>query len=433
MNGLILFATVCLFFAHPHVYGQKTLKRESPILIKDSGPEWVKEELIKSGVFGTPEYEFTDEYDMEKSQDNIRGLFFKGLPYHGKPTKVFCWYGVPECLPKGEKAPAVVLVHGGGGTAFPEWVEKWTGRGYIAISIALEGQVPGVKIENKEGEKQWPTFGYSGPKRKGFFEDVVTEGLHDQWFYHAIADITAATSLLKSFPQVDTKNIGVTGISWGGILTNVVTGIDHRYAFAIPVYGCGYLQETPHYRELLSQLSELQQEFYLKNWEPSLYVPLQRQPTLFLNGTNDFHFTMNSFTKTYEASTNEKYLYVEHNMKHGHSAGWAPKTIYSFADYITDEGMAPNNPEFKSRNKNNALKYTFKGEVDKAFLYFTTDVADWGKDNYKWTQAPAHISASTKTITAPLPKNAVAYFISTLDSHGIMYSAPMRMGSKTDQ
>ena len=433
MNGLILFGTVCLFFAHPQVYGQKTLERESPIPVKDSGPEWVKEELIKSGVFGTPEYEFTDEYDMEKSQDNIRGLFFKGLPYHGKPTKVFCWYGVPENPSQGDKAPAVVLVHGGGGTAFPEWVEKWTGRGYIAISIALEGQVPGEKIENKEGEKQWPTFGYSGPKRKGFFEDVVTEGLHDQWFYHAVADIMTATSLLKSFPQVDTKNIGVTGISWGGILTNVVTGIDHRYAFAIPVYGCGYLQETPHYRELLSQLSEPQQEFYLKNWEPSLYVPLQKQPTLFVDGTNDFHFTMNSFTKTYDASTNEKYLYMEHNMKHGHQAGWAPKTIYSFADYITDEGMAPNNPEFKSRNKNNDLIYAFKGEVDKAFLYYTTDTADWGKDNYKWIQAPAHISLSKKTITASLPKNAAAYFINTLDSHGTMYSAPMRMCSKTDQ
>ena len=99
-----------------------------------------------------------------------------------------------------------------------------------------------------------------------------------------------AHSLLRTFPEVDTENIGITGISWGGIITNVVTGLDKRFKFSIPVYGCGFLYETPLYKKLLNKLTQEGRYFYLKNWEPSLYIPLQNLPTLFVNGTNDKHF-----------------------------------------------------------------------------------------------------------------------------------------------
>lgn len=393
---------------------------------KESGPSWIKSELVKSGVFSAPEFEFTDAFDEHRKFSNIKGLFFKGLPYKGRQTKVFCWYGVPETLSKGAKRPAVVLVHGGGGTAFPEWIKEWTDNGYIAISVALEGQLPGKKVELSNGEKFWPTSEHSGPRRIGFFEDVITEKLQDQWFYHAVADVIMATSLLKSFPEVVDAKIGVTGISWGGILTNVITGVDDRFAFAIPVYGCGFLQETPHYSKMLGKLTKEQQVFYLNNWEPSLYVPLQKQPTLFVNGTNDFHFTMNSFTKTFEASPNEKYLYVEHRMKHGHKAGWTPKTMYAFADYMTKKDEAPRMPVFQSLNKKNELLYSYQGKVEKAFLYYTTNPADWGRESCEWEQATTQLYDSSKTISASLPQQAVAYFINTIDSGGNMYSSPMR-------
>ena len=36
------------------------------------------------------------------------------------------------------------------------------------------------------------------------------------------------------------------GISWGGVITSTVIGIDDRFAFAIPTYGCGDLAEVPN-------------------------------------------------------------------------------------------------------------------------------------------------------------------------------------------
>ncbi|WP_170126293.1 alpha/beta hydrolase family protein [Arenibacter echinorum] len=426
MRFLVLFLAIC-----SNAASQSNALNGSIINPQEtSGPLWVKSELVKAGVLKTPDFRFTNDYQAYQQFSNIKGLFFNGLDYIGKQTKVFCWYGVPNGLSQGEKRPAVVLVHGGGGTAFPEWVKEWTDRGYIAISVALEGQVPGEKVEHSNGEKLWPDHGFSGPRRIGFFEDVVTIKLQDQWFYHAVSDVMLATSLLISFPEVDANSIGISGISWGGILTNVITGIDDRYAFAIPVYGCGFLQETPHYSSLLTLLSKEQRQFYLQNWEPSLYIPLQEQPTLFVNGTNDFHFTMNSFTKTYEASKNEKYLYVEHNMKHGHSPGWEPEEIYAFADNVVKKAGRPLIPKFQKLKRNNELIYVYEGKVTEAYLYYTTDTADWGRDNYTWQQTNMRFYDNKKTISVTLPEDAQAYFVNIVDSEGLMYSSPMRMVKK---
>jgi dienelactone hydrolase len=65
----------------------------------------------------------------------------------------------------------------------------------------------------------------------------------DHWAYHAVAAVVLGHSLIRSFPEVDASRIGVTGISWGGYLTCIVAGVDDRFRFAAPVYGCGFLGE----------------------------------------------------------------------------------------------------------------------------------------------------------------------------------------------
>lgn len=398
------------------------------VMAQSSGPAWIKQKLTSNGVFKNPEYQFTDVYDDYKSNENIKGVFINGLDYLGKPTKFFAWYGVPKGMEAGQKAPAVVCVHGGGGTAFEAWVKQWNDRGYIAISMSLEGNVPGPKDENN----QKPRFEFSGPQRDGFFKDVDKD-LHDQWFYHAVADVILANSLLrdqKFSTQIDTTQIGITGISWGGILTNVITGIDNRWAFSIPIYGCGYLHETPQYSNQLSQQAIEKQEFYLKNWEPSLYLPLQSQPTLHVNGTNDGHFSMNSFTKTYWASPKEKYLRVEHNMRHGHGAGWRPIDSYQFADYITKSDTQRLTFGDNSLEANGRLSYSYNyaGSLDAAYLYYTTDTADWSGKGYEWLEKEATISAGERTISAALPEGALAYFINAINAEGLIFSSPMAIG-----
>src|SRR5438105_12928216 len=48
----------------------------------------------------------------------LTSLYYEGEPYRGKPTRVFAYLARPEKVEG--KLPAMVLVHGGGGTAFKQ-------------------------------------------------------------------------------------------------------------------------------------------------------------------------------------------------------------------------------------------------------------------------------------------------------------------------
>ncbi|MGJ8744026.1 T9SS type A sorting domain-containing protein [Polaribacter sp.] len=382
------------------------------------GPQFIKNTLTDAGVFNTPNYNLTTDYDAYREYDNIQGMFIDALDYGENPSKVFAWYGVPENLAEGEKAPAVVLVHGGGGTAFPNWVNQWTSRGYIAIAIAHEGQLPGEK------ENGWyQTWEYSGPRRAGFFRDA-DENLDEQWFYHATADAILANSLLRSFPEVDASNIGINGISWGGVLTNVITGIDDRFSFSVPVYGCGYLYESPKYSVDMLVNTEAEKEFYFANWEPSLYMPLQNLPVFYVNGDNDKQFAMNIASKSYNLINSEKYVRFQHLMSHSTVAGYRPEEIYDFADYITKNGTAPLKVVVNDVSED-SVTASFEGDVKSAVLYYTGEVASWEQDSYDWLVIDAQVAEATNTITATLPEGTKYFYINVFNSEERMYSSTM--------
>jgi cephalosporin-C deacetylase-like acetyl esterase len=142
-----------------------------------------------------------------ESNEHLKAVYFDARPWKGKPTKVFAWLGMPKNA-RG-KVPGVVLVHGGGGTAFKEWVTLWNDRGYAAISIAVEGQTDQKDAQAESGSipTGWKQHAWSGPWRKGIYGDV-DQPQEDQWMYHAVADTVLANSLLRSLPEVD-ENSGL--------------------------------------------------------------------------------------------------------------------------------------------------------------------------------------------------------------------------------
>jgi cephalosporin-C deacetylase-like acetyl esterase len=114
----------------------------------------------------------------------------------------------------------LVLIHGGGGKAFREWVEKWANEGYAAIAMDLSGNGPdGQKVEQPGPEQS----------NENKFQRIEKGNLKNVWTYHAVASSILAHSLLLSFPEIDPLRTGVTGISWGGYLTCLVASLDNRF------------------------------------------------------------------------------------------------------------------------------------------------------------------------------------------------------------
>ena len=86
---------------------------------------------------------------------------------------------------------------------------------------------------------------------------------------------------------------GITGISWGGTLTSTTMGVDNRFKFAIPVYGCGFLPGSDGHQGNSIQPGE-QSDIVSKYWDGSAYFNNVSIPTFWVNGTNDKHFPMPS-------------------------------------------------------------------------------------------------------------------------------------------
>ncbi len=62
--------------------------------------------------------------------------------------------------------------------------------------------------------------------------------------YHAIAAVVLGHSLLRSLPEVNPGQIGITGISRGGVLTCAAAGVDNRFAFAVPTGAASLTMST---------------------------------------------------------------------------------------------------------------------------------------------------------------------------------------------
>ena len=137
----------------------------------------------------------------------VREVYYASEPLDGKPTRLFAYYARPET---GEGPfPGMVLVHGGGGTAFSEWATLWAQRGYAALAMDLAGCGPGRKRLPDGGPDQ------SHEEKFAPFSDAEVGRM---WTYHAVAATVRGHSLLASRHEVDADRTGVTGISWGGYL-----------------------------------------------------------------------------------------------------------------------------------------------------------------------------------------------------------------------
>jgi hypothetical protein len=68
----------------------------------------------------------------------VEAYFLQSVPYNNAPTHVFAYVGIPSIATKDNPVPGVVLIHGGGGTAFYDWVKMWNDWGYAAIAIDTE-------------------------------------------------------------------------------------------------------------------------------------------------------------------------------------------------------------------------------------------------------------------------------------------------------
>ena len=348
-----------------------------------------------------PAMEQAEGFDSTK---NLKAIYFEGLDYQGKPTKVFAWLGMPQGkADKAGKVPAMVLVHGGGGTAFKEWVARWNARGYAAISIAVEGQTD----KRSEDGESWEKHEWAGPSRVGIYGDT-SKPIEDQWMYHAVADTVLANSLIRSLPEVNADKVGLMGISWGGIITTTVIGIDERFAFAIPTYGCGDLSDVPNqYGKSLGN-----KVAYKEVYDPMLRFDKVKMPTLWFSWPQDKHFPMDKFANSYQAVAGPYAVSLIPKMGHGHGPPWSKPDSYAFADSIVEHGKPwCRQKSLKREGSKVVVSFESSESLSDPVLVFSTDEGVTGGREWLEAKAAGVKFGETYAVQAELPEGVTGWFV----------------------
>jgi dienelactone hydrolase len=349
----------------------------------------------------------------------VSEVYFSAEPYLDKPSRAFGYYARPDHLFE-PVMPAMLLIHGGGGTAEAQWAVDWAGRGYAALAIDLYGQGPG-RQKLPDGGPDWS---------KDFASFRLDHGLHNTWIHHALANCLRALSLLAVLPDVDANRLGVTGVSWGGFFCASVMCLHDKVKAGIPVFGTGYNPRMARASFIDDRAGEVLRQTY----DPSNFFDRCRAQVLWVSTATDRGATLEELLKSHRAVARHTASRLCVHGGPGHTdprclgQGEQP-TPYLFADsvfrnYPPLAQLAP--PQVDGDKL--TLTYTsgiplaiaalhYAHELDKPWTdrAWQAAIADW--------RTPGRIEA-----TLP-PGRPLQAFVSTIDDRGALVSSePVDVG-----
>lgn len=376
--------------------------------------KWNLEELYK-----TPAVAPLHSYDT----CGVKAILIDGIDYQGEPTKFFAYYGLPEGATAQDKVPAMVLVHGGLGTAFWEWVKIWNDKGYAAIAMDTTGKIPvqlggGLEYPSNGGWVLLPGgihLDWGGFERSFF--DVEA-----QWPYCAVAEVILSHSFLRSLPEVDEERVGLTGNSWGGFLTLLTASVDKRFKFAAPVYACGFFEEMLAFGKKKDTM-----EKWCELFDPKHYIPQIEMPVLWAAGTNDFAFAMPAHQKSMALVKGPSYKAIKLRMVHtdGKYKEGQPDETYALADHLFKgaTGLPVAGAPVLGKKGTATFDYELNGRSLESIdlLYTTSDNSVWKER--EWFSTKVALPKKGKKLSVKIPEGTTAFYFNVNTTDGLFGSS----------
>lgn len=330
----------------------------------------------------------------------IDAFKFSSAPYDDKAeTWVFGAIGVPSVqMPKGGY-PAVVLVHGGDGYVFGEWMLYWMNKGFVAVAIDMFGnQLDETlkKIDNPE----------SGPKEDDGSNYDGIENPKQSWVYHSVHNVIMAHNLLRARKDVDVERIVLTGISWGGYITNIVSGVDSRFAAFAPMYGAGFVYEDGFWTNGYGTFGgEGGRQVWVELYDPSSYLPYSTKPMLYISGVDDVCFSTVNRMKSAGLVQGEVYYSQRSELPHGHCWGLAHE-IPAFFYQVLYGGNAYVKLNGATVRDGVASLQTGAQRYDEVRFVYTLSTDE---DSHKWKWETILLTVAQGEYACKIPDGATAY------------------------
>ncbi len=232
--------------------------------------------------------------------------------------------------------PGIIKAHGLGGYAKESHA---TGTAALLGMFVLAYTGPGGGTEAANSSEGLPSTYDSGYR----MFDVLTD-LRGTWFWgHTMAAMRGLTCL-ANHPDVDADRLGVTGYSAGGVVSNLVSGVDPRVVAGVPLSGVlawNVATESPHawQHDLLNEAGlDISSPEWLKLMElvdPESVYGDDSAATMIANGSSDEFFPLTAHMATYNAISTTRRMSLSANFDHGCfllTGGESPETIEARAE-----------------------------------------------------------------------------------------------------
>ena len=272
----------------------------------------------------------------------------------------------------GKAKPLIIVCHGFSGKKedFEPHIKELASMGYFAVTLdnRLHGKRNGKKFDEvaiKEGKLN--TY-------------VVRKAIKET----ADDIVSLLNTLLQNYPQIDSSQIGMTGVSMGGFITYRVTMMDKRIKAAAPIISSPFWNDIPGdipafmNDALKKELGDFAERYNPGN-HPNAFYP---RPMLMQIGEIDKHMNIERvrhFSQTlkeiYQSDSTDVQLIVYPETAHTFTESMWKETILWFNHYLNTR-----EPKMNTNTKRVTRSYKMKlnAAPEKIFpLLCPTREYDW--------------------------------------------------------
>ena len=335
--------------------------------------------------------------------------------------------------PKGNGTyPALLMLHGGGSCAdeVGRLQRRFAAKGYVVMAVDLPGICNPDKASLSTGAWRY--------RPKGIDSRLdISKGIDSSTLVDAIAAGLQGFNLLTTEANVDTNRIGITGFSWGGYMTTMLSSLlSQRVKAAYSVFGSGFFDRGSLWKAQLDTMQENKRNEWLTFFDAGRRAPGMRCPYFVEATVNDRFFWPEAVAATLDTLKVEKNLLWSPNLDHVRPKTAEQMQLSYFNYYLKSEGK----PFGKVRidktmpAANNGrelfISVTMPQGItaDSVLIYYSEKKSE--SRNRQWTAIPVAKAPGTGyrvTIPGELLARGIDYYVYVTDSRNTSVSTAIQM------
>ncbi|MDR1279290.1 MAG: GDSL-type esterase/lipase family protein [Opitutaceae bacterium] len=325
------------------------------------------------------------------------------------------------------RLPGVLVLHGGGGTCDVLGALRRAQHGYVAVAVDLPSIGSPKKQTNSSGA--WKKLPYGKDRFK------VTPDIKAGKLFDAVVAGLQGFKLLQSQPDVRRDRLGITGVSWGGYMTTMLSGLlGDQVRASWSIFGCGFYDEATYAKEL-DKFTPQERVTWVKYMDAGYRAANIRSHFFFAAASNDHFFYPPAVIDTYKQIPGEKNLLFVPNVNHqvkspadgvdasSMSDAWFDFHLKGVGDMFPRIIHAPP-PENSTQRGTVAFLVEGKHPVSRARVFYSQEGPHWKDRVWKSLDATPH---QRNGYTAIIPPEAVSggtdWFALVTDERGISVSS----------